>query len=63
METGLAILVVLGIFVGVPALIGVAIGGMYLMSDRRVRRSERAKTLTEAETLNREAAEETAKVA
>ena len=45
METFLAILMVLGIFVGVPVLIGLAIASMYVLSDRRVRRAERAKAL------------------
>ena len=48
MGTTLAILMVLGIFVGVPALIGFAIAGMYILSDRRVRRAERVKALEEA---------------
>jgi flagellar biosynthesis component FlhA len=63
METGLAILMVLGIFVGIPALIGIAIGSMYLMSNRRVRRAERAKALEEAEVIAREAPKETTRVA
>ncbi len=45
METTLAILMVLGIFVGIPALIGFAIAGTYILSDPRVRRGERAKAL------------------
>ena len=48
METTLAILMVLGIFVGIPAVIGFAIAGVYILSDRRVRRAERAQTLEEA---------------
>ncbi len=52
METTLAILMVLGIFVGFPALIGIAIASVYLLSDRRARRAARvkamAKTLEEA---------------
>ena len=36
METTLAILMVLGIFVGIPALIGFAIAGTYLLRDQRV---------------------------
>ncbi len=43
METTLAILMVLGIFVGIPALIGFAIAGTYILGDRRVRRAEHAK--------------------
>jgi len=45
MEITLAILIVLGIFVGIPAVIGLAIAGMYLMSDRRAVRAERVKAL------------------
>jgi len=48
METTLGILMVLGIFVGIPAVIGFAIAGVYITSDRRVRRAERAKVLGEA---------------
>ncbi len=47
METTLAILMVLGIFVGIPALIGFAIAGTYMRSDRRVRRAERAEAVKE----------------
>ena len=58
METTLAILMVLGIFVGIPALIGFAIAGTYILRDRRVRRAERAKTVkATAEVLHGEAAE------
>lgn len=49
MEMTLAILIVLGIFVGIPAVVGFAIAGVYIMSDRRVRRAERAKALAKAE--------------
>jgi len=45
METALAILMVLGIFVGVPALIGFATAGVYILSDRRVRKAKAAKAL------------------
>jgi len=50
METTLAVLMVLGIFVGIPAIIGFAIAGMYIMSDRRARRAERAQSIAEAVT-------------
>ena len=43
METTLAILMALGIFVGLPAVIGFAIGGAFVLADRRVRRAEQAK--------------------
>ncbi|GEM_PF-1646964 len=48
METTLAILMVLGIFIGIPAIIGFTIVGMYLLSDRRARRAERAQSVMEA---------------
>ncbi len=48
MEMTMAILMVLGIFVGIPAIIGFAIAGMYIKSDRRARRAERAKAMEEA---------------
>jgi len=43
METALAILMVLGIFVGVPALIGLIVVGVVIWSDRLPRRVKRAK--------------------
>jgi len=45
METILAILMVLGIFVGIPAAIGFGIVGMYAWGHSRADRAERAKTL------------------
>lgn len=39
MELALAIMMVLGIFVGIPAVIGFTIAGAYIWSDRRVRRA------------------------
>lgn len=63
MELTLAILMVLGIFVGVPAVIGFAIAGIYFMSDRRVRRMKRAKALEEAEAVAKNNAKEHAPVA
>ena len=65
METTLAILMVLGIFVGIPALIGFGIAGMYILTDRRVRRAERAKALEEAvaEALHEQPATEPVQVA
>lgn len=47
MGTALAILMVLGIFVGVPALVGFAIASTYILKDRRVRRAERGKAAEE----------------
>ena len=50
METTLAILMVLGIFVGIPVVIGLAIAGVYALGGRRVVRAERyAKALGEAQ--------------
>ena len=52
METFLAILMGLGIFVGIPVLIGLGVIGMYLLSNRRVLRTQRTRALessTEAE--------------
>jgi flagellar biosynthesis component FlhA len=48
METTLAVLMVLGIFVGIPAIIGFAIAGVYIMGNRRARRAERAQSVAEA---------------
>jgi flagellar biosynthesis component FlhA len=42
METTLAILMALGIYVGIPVVIGLAIGGVFVMADRRVRRTQKA---------------------
>ena len=41
METTLAILMVLGIFVGIPAVIGFAIAGVYALTGHRARKVER----------------------
>jgi len=50
METTLAILMVLGIFLGIPAVIGAAIAGVFYLSGRRALRAERARALGEAVT-------------
>lgn len=64
METALAILMVLGIFAGIPAVIGFAIAGVYILSDRRIRRAERAKTVEAvAEALRGQPAEAVGKEA
>lgn len=47
MELALAIMMVLGIFVAIPAVIGFAIAGAYIWSDRRARKAERAKAREE----------------
>ena len=49
METTVAILMVLGIYLGIPAIIGFAIAGVYLFVDRRVRRTKRVGALAEAQ--------------
>ena len=49
METALAILMVLGIFVGVPAIIGFIIVGGYKLATRRVKPAKEAKTATKHE--------------
>ena len=58
METTLAILMVLGIFVGIPVVIGLAIGGVYILRDRQVRKIKRARAVAEAETLVRKPVKE-----
>ena len=58
MELALASMMVLGIFVAIPAVIGFAIVGAYILSDRRIRRAERAKAVkATAEALRVEPAE------
>lgn len=47
MELTLAILMVLGIFVGIPAAIGFAIVGVYFWSDRLARRAEHTRAPAE----------------
>ncbi|RLC69929.1 MAG: hypothetical protein DRI26_08125 [Chloroflexi bacterium] len=46
METTLAILMALGIYLGIPLAIGFVIGGIFILSDRRAKRAERAKAAT-----------------
>ena len=53
METVLAILMLIGIFIGIPVLIGLAVVGIYVRSSRRIRRDERvidAEIIAEAQT-------------
>ncbi len=45
MELTLAILMVLGIFVGIPAIIGFTIAGGYLLVDRRAQKTKRTKAV------------------
>lgn len=54
MELTLAILIVLGIFVGIPALIGFTIVGAYELRNRRVRKANQVKAVKEAEVITRE---------
>ena len=50
MQTTLAILMVLGIFVGIPAIIGFAIAGAYILKSRRTVKAEpKAEAVTEAQ--------------
>ena len=49
METTLAILMVLGIYVGIPAIVGFAIAGVYLFVARRVRQAKHAEATVEAQ--------------
>ncbi|MBN2074024.1 MAG: hypothetical protein JW762_00600 [Dehalococcoidales bacterium] len=44
METVLAVLMAIGIFVGVPVLVGLTVIGIYFGSQRRIRRKERIET-------------------
>jgi len=44
MDTTLAVLMALGIFVVIPAAIGFAIAGIFILSDRRAWRAKRAET-------------------
>jgi flagellar biosynthesis component FlhA len=46
-ELTLAILMVLGIFVGIPAIIGFTITGGYLLVDRRSQKTKRTKAVEE----------------
>jgi flagellar biosynthesis component FlhA len=48
METTLAILMVLGIFVGIPAIVGFTIAGVYVLAGRRFRKAQHATALGQA---------------
>lgn len=63
MELALAILMVLGIFVGIPAVIGFAIVGVFFLREQRIRRIERAKAVGEAQATADKQAKEHAQVA
>lgn len=47
METFLAILMVLGIYVGAPLVIGSAIAGVIILGSRKTTRAKRAQALAE----------------
>ena len=49
METALAILMVLGIYIGIPALVGLVVVGVLMLSGRRTRRAKRAGLVAGAE--------------
>lgn len=53
MEMALAILMVLGIFVGIPAIIGFAISGVYFLNDRQVRKVRNTGVVEEAKVVNK----------
>ena len=58
MGTTLAILMVLGIFVGIPAVIGFTIAGVYILRGQQARRVERAKAIAmTTEAVHQETAE------
>ena len=50
METTLAILMVLGIYVGIPVALVAAIGGVHAFGKRLAQRAKGAQTLAEAGT-------------
>lgn len=54
MEMVLAILMVLGIFIGIPAVIGFAISGVYLLNERKIRKIRQIKAVKEAATITEE---------
>jgi len=49
METVLAILMALGIYLVIPVLIGFAMVGIFILGGRRARRDERARAAAAAE--------------
>jgi hypothetical protein len=58
MEMALAILMVLGIFVGIPVIIGLAITGVYFLNDRKVRKVGNTGAAKEAEVINKKLTKE-----
>ncbi len=63
METAMAILMVLGIFVDIPVVIGGAIAVGYFLGDRRVRKAQHAKALKEAVAETQEGTKELQRLA
>ena len=58
METFMAVLMALGIYLGVPLIIGLAIAGIFIMADQKIKRAKQTKSLEEAvEDLERVVAE------
>ncbi len=62
MELTLVILMVLGIFIGVPFIIGLAIGGAYMVHERRALKTEKASAVEKAEEIVKAPAEEKTRV-
>lgn len=58
MELALAIMMVLGIFVAIPAAIGFVIVGVFVLNTRRIRKAECAKAVEKAEEILKEPVEE-----
>jgi hypothetical protein len=51
METVLAILMALGIYVGIPVIIGLSVCGVYIMVGHRAHREAKAEVVKEAEAI------------
>ncbi len=62
MEMVLAILMVLGIFIGVPFIVGLAIGGAYMVHERRVLKTEKANAVEKAKEIVKAPAKEKTQV-
>lgn len=58
MELALSALMVIGIFVAIPALIGFTLAGVYIWRDHQFRKAERARAVEEVEALHAAAAGE-----
>ncbi len=48
MEMALTVLMALGIFAGIPAVVGLTIAGMYIVKDNKVLKAQHAKALEAA---------------